>query len=131
MSIGIAVLITAFMVPSAMCLYFAWRAWAKLRMDSNKKGWRERSLMVGVVLASLCQLMVTAFLFSGFRADEQSFATSVSLPWAIANWASLLSWIVALAAVTLGKGSIRRPLLIWCLVTPAAFWIIFMMGYDY
>jgi hypothetical protein len=131
MSFGIAVFIAAFMVPSAMCLYYAWRAWAKLRMDSTKKGWRERLLMVGVVVASICQLMVTAFLFTGFRSGGQSFATRVSLPWAIANWASLLSWIISLAAATLGKGSIRRPLLIWCLVTPAASWIIFMMGYDY
>jgi hypothetical protein len=119
------------MTPSAICLYYAWRACVKSGIYPTKNAWRAQLLTGGVVLASLCQLLVTAFLLSGFRSGVQSFATRVSLLWAIANWASLISWSLALASVTLGKGSIKRPLLIWCFVTPAASWIIFMMGYNY
>jgi hypothetical protein len=88
-------------------------------------------LIVGLTLASLSQLLVTAFLLTGFRAGGQSFATRVSLPWAIANWASLLTWILTLITVALGKGRVRRPLLIWGLLIPVTSWIVFMMGYDY
>jgi hypothetical protein len=100
-------------------------------MDTTELGWRAGLLIVGLVLASLSQLLVTAFLLIGFRSDGQSFATPVSLPWAIANWTSLLTWVLALVTVALGKGTIRRPLLIWGLVIPVTSWIIFMMGYDY
>jgi hypothetical protein len=131
MSSGIAVLIAAFMVPSAMCLYYAWRACAKLRMDSNKEEWRERSLIVAVLLASLSQLLVTAFLIQGYHLEGQSYATRVSLPWLVVNLTSLLSWLIAFFLVILGKGGVRRPLLIWCFVMPMTSCFIFMSGYTY
>jgi hypothetical protein len=131
MVLGIVVFILGFMSPSAVCLYYALRAWSKLGTNSTTIGWQARLLMVGVVLASVCQLLVTAFLLTGFRSDGQSFATPVSLPWAIANWISLVSWVLALVTVAFGKGGMRRPLLIWSLVIPVASWIIVMMGWNY
>ena len=131
MAIGIVIFVVGLMSPSAICLLYAWRAWVNTGSDSIEHGWRAGLLMVGLVLASLSQLLATAFLLTGLHSNEQSFATRVSLPWAIANWASVLSWILALAAVALGKGRGRRPLLIWGLVIPVASWIIVMIGYDY
>ena len=131
MSIVVVIFVLGLMSPSLICLYYAWKAWVKLGMTPTKNGWRAQVLMVGVMLASLSQILVTAFLLTGFRSGGQSFATRVSLPWAIANWTSLLSWLLSFAAVALGKGSIRRSLLVWCFLIPMASWIIFVMGYDY
>jgi hypothetical protein len=131
MSVGTVIFVLGLMSPSVICLYYAWKAWDKLGTTPTKNGWRAQILIAGVMLASFSQLLVTAFLLAGFRSDGQSFATRVSLPWAIANWTSLLSWLLSLAAVVLGKGSIRRSLLVWCFLMPMASWIIFMMGYDY
>jgi hypothetical protein len=131
MTLGTLIFVMGFMSPSALCLIYAWRAQIKLGMNSIDHGWRAGLLMVGLVLASLSQLLATSFLLVGFRLDEQSFAKPVSLPWAIANWTTLLTWILALVMVAVGSGRIRRPLLIWGLVMPGTSWIIVMMGYDY
>jgi hypothetical protein len=131
MTLWTVIFVMGFMSPSAICLIYAWRARVKLGVASIGHGWRAGSLVVGLVLASLSQSLVTAFLLVGFRSDRQSFAERVSLPWAIANWTSVLSWILALVTVALGNGRVRRPLLIWGVVIPVTSWIIVMMGYDY
>jgi hypothetical protein len=99
--------------------------------NSIEHGWRSRLLIVGLIFASLSQLLVTTFLLVGIHSGEQSFATQVSFPWAIANWISLLTWVFTLVTVALGKGSSRRSLLIWALLIPVTSWIVIMMGYDY
>jgi hypothetical protein len=131
MTLGTLILVMGFMSPSAICLIYAWRVRVILGMDSSEHGWRIGALLVGLILASLSQLLATAFLLTGFRSDEQSFASPVSISWAITNWITLLTWILALFTVALGKGPVRRPLLIWGLVMPVTSWIIIMMGYDY
>jgi hypothetical protein len=131
MSFGGATFIVGLMIPSGICLFYARREWVKDVMVFREKSWRQRLLMVGVVLASLSQLLVTIFLVRGFRSEGQSYATRASTPWAIANWTSLLSWTLTFVIVILGKGSNRRPLLIWCFVMPITSWLIFMVGYNY
>jgi hypothetical protein len=131
MAVGIAVFILGLMSPAAICLYYAWRGWVKLGTDSREKMWREYLLMVGVVLASISQLLVTTFLIHGYHPEGQSYATRVSLPWLIANLTTLISWILAFLMVILGKGSMRRPLLIWCFVMPVTSSLIFGIGYTY
>jgi hypothetical protein len=131
MTVGTVIFVVSFMSPPAICLIHAWRTLVKIGTGEIEHRWRSRLLIVGLTLASVSQLLVTAFLLTGFHSGGQSFATRVSLPWAIANWTSLLTWILTLIIVALGKGTVRRPLLIWGLVMPVTSWIVFMMGYDY
>ena len=131
MTLGTVIFVLSFMSPPAICLIYAWRAWIKIRTDSTDHGWRSSLLKIGLILASSSQLLVTAFLLTGFRSNEQSFTARVSLPWAIANWASLLTWAFTLVMVAVGKGRGRSTLLIWALLIPVTSWIVFMMGFDY
>src|SRR6266700_1811529 len=131
MTFGTVILVLGFMSPSAFCLTYAWRARVKLGTEFTEHGWRAGALIVGLMAATLSQLLATAFLLIGFHSSEQSFAERVSLPWAIANWIMILTWLLALATVALGRGSLRRSLLICGLVMRVTSWIIFMMGYDY
>ena len=131
MSVWTSIFVLGFSSPSTICLVLGWRAWVKLRNLAGEHEWRARVLAIGLIFASLCQLLATSFLLNGFRANEQSFATRVSDFWAVSNWITLLSWLFALTTVALGKGRVRSLLLAWALVIPVTSWVVVMMGYDY
>jgi hypothetical protein len=130
MNVG-KIFVVGFMSPSAICLIYAWWAYVNSRKGPIEPRWRAALLKIGLVLASLSQVLATSFLVQGFRSDAQSFAEPVSRPWAIANTTTLASWVLALVTVALGNGRVRRPLLVWGLVFPVACWVVIMMGYDY
>jgi hypothetical protein len=131
MSAWTTIFVLGFSTPSTICLILGWRAWVKGRSSASEHEWREVLLTIGLILASVCQVLATAFLVNGFRSDRQSFAERVSDLWAVSNWTTTLSWLLVLATVVLGKGRVRLLLLVWALVIPVTSWIVVMTGYDY
>jgi hypothetical protein len=123
--------IFASITPAVASLGYAWRAHLKNLPEPKSSEWRTRILTIAVFLATLSQLLVTGFLLQGFHGDRQSFVERVSLPWAIANWVTLLGWTFAVVAAAIGQGSAKRPLIFWVLIAPISAWFVVQMGWNY
>jgi hypothetical protein len=117
--------------PAVACLLWAWRAHLKKTSNSASVTWRSGILSLAIYLATLGQIFVTSFLINGFHGDSQSFIEKVSLPWAIANWITVLSWTFVVIAAAIGQGRLKRPLLFWCLIAPLSAWFVVQMGWNY
>lgn len=121
-------LVTIFMALPAACLIYGW--WQS--SDTvNSESWRQKLLQLGFPFASLSLLLTSAFLIRGWRWHEQSFADRPPTYWAVLNWINLLSWVFGCFAALLGKGKLRRSLMVWCISLPLFAWIAFMLGFDY
>jgi hypothetical protein len=76
MSAWTTILVLGFSTPSIISLILSWRTWMKGR--TSERDWRAGLLTVGLVL--VCQVLAAAFLLSGLRPNEQSFAQRVFNP---------------------------------------------------
>ena len=122
--------VTFVMGIPAICLIYGWRAWGQTR-KLPAGDWRVMLPTPGLYFATLSQLLASGFLIQGFRSDAQSFAEPASFFWVGLNWVSVLTWGLALWAIALGKGRLRRPIFFCVLSMPLAAWVVIMMGYDY
>jgi len=93
--------------------------------------WRAKLLTLGFYLATLSLVVTSGFLLQGFHSSGQSFAEPPPRHWVILNWISALAWVIVLLAAALGKGRLRRPLFLWCVIMPLAAWIVTEIGYRY
>lgn len=124
------IFVSVAMIPSAACLVYAWKSLCYPR-ESVAEDWRYAALIIGLFFATLGQILAFGFLAQGFQADSQSFAEPAPLFWVIANWITLMSWVLVLFSLVIGKGPMRRSMLLWSLITPVAAWLVIMMGYYY
>jgi len=88
-------------------------------------------LRLALPFAFLSLLLTSGFLIREWRWDEQSFADRPPLYWAVLNWVNLVSWGLACGAALLGKGKLRKAVLLWCVSLPLLAYFVFMMGYNY
>src|SRR5260370_17120649 len=123
--------IFASIAPAVACLGYAWRGQLRNLHESKSREWRRRILTIAVRLATLSQLLVTGFLLQGFHGDRQSFVERVSLPWAIANWVTLLGWTFVVVAAAIGRGPAKCPLFIWVVIAPISAWFVVQMSWNY
>lgn len=125
--------VTFVMAFPASCLVYAWRVHLKNlpELKTPEWQWRRRILTIGVCLGTLSQVLVAGFLFQGFHGDRQSFVERVSLPWAIANWVTLLGWTFVVVAAAIGRGPAKRPLFFWVVIAPISAWFVVQTGWNY
>ena len=116
MNIQISLLFLLAISPATVCLGYAWRGCLKDLSEFNSKRWRANLLMMAACSATLSQLLALGFLVHGFHANRQSFAEPASLPWAVANWASLAGWAFAVVGTLVGHGRAKRSLLLWSVI---------------
>ncbi len=128
MDIRSAALVAVFMALPAACLISCWRRSVDTSPPANR---REKLLQLALPFAFLSLLLTSAFLIREWRWDEQSFADRPPLYWAVLNWINLASWIFVCCAALLGKGKLRKAMLVWCISLPLLAYFVFMMGYDY
>lgn len=88
-------------------------------------------LRLALPFAFLSLLLTSAFLIREWRWDEQSFTDRPPDYWAVLNLINLASWILVCCAAFLGKGRLRKAMLLWCVSLPLLAYFVFMMGYDY
>jgi hypothetical protein len=122
------VFVAAFMSPSAACLIYAWRRFADF---SGLITWREKLLHFALPVATLSLLLISGFLIQGWIWDGQSYIEAPTPTWHVLKRIGLLCWMFVCCASLLGKGKIRKPVLIWCISLPLLTLLVLWMGLLY
>lgn len=128
MTIGAILGVIAVCSPSAICLIFAWLRSKDSLEDASVQSWRATIAAAGLVLASVSQLLITAFLASGYHSQGQSFAQPAPRAWIVSNSMSVVAWAAVLLAAFLGTGKTKQALLYWAILMPLESGLIIMSG---
>jgi hypothetical protein len=123
--------VLAVMALPVSCLGWAWHVHLDKRSKELKAGLRQKLSAIGIYCASLSQFLMLFFLLQGFHGDRQSFTEPATSPWVVGNWVALICWVFVLCVVVVGRGALKRALLVWIVTAPVAAWLVVMMGYDY